>query len=439
MANILIYTPNVIGQLMAGPAIRCWEFAKALSRKHQVTLITPNSSELKNPNFTIISRHSPLYHQHFRQANVLITQFLTCSMALQAKRYQIKIIIDAYDPIPLESLEQFKQAPLSIRNEHQFSSINNLVFNFKMADSIICASEKQRDLWIGFLLGHKLITPFHYDQESSLRHLIDVVPFGLSCSKPIKTGPGLREKYGFVKEDKIVLWGGGIWNWFDPLSLIKAFKKLESTRQDIKLVFMGIKNPDPSVPLMAMTHKAIQLAKQLDLLDETVFFNSEWVPYEERHNYLLDATLGVSIHFDHLETRYAFRTRMLDYIWTQLPILATTGDSFAELIENSHLGKIVPYEDEQTIASAILSLVDNPSQLQTIKTNLGNIQKHFYWDQVIEPIHYMIDLFNQQPSHSLHTKDIKTLTRYIFTQVREKGLGKSLEILIRKLNKRFKN
>ena len=31
MAKVLIYSPNLIGKSMAGPAIRAWEFAKALA------------------------------------------------------------------------------------------------------------------------------------------------------------------------------------------------------------------------------------------------------------------------------------------------------------------------------------------------------------------------------------------------------------------------
>ena len=186
MAKILIYSPNVIGKAMAGPAIRSWEFAKALSSEHQVILIAPNTPEIKGDGFTLMTKQHPLYSQHFKQADVMITQALTCSMALQAKRHQVKIIIDAYDPVPLESLEQFKSESLFTRYEKQFSAINNIRFNFQMANGIICASEKQRDLWIGLLLGQKLITPLHYEQDNRLRAFIDTVPFGLSRIPPQK-------------------------------------------------------------------------------------------------------------------------------------------------------------------------------------------------------------------------------------------------------------
>lgn len=437
MATILIYTSNVIGEAMAGPAIRSWEFAKVLSQSHQVVLVSPNQTTIEGKGFKIIARRDPALNQWIKSAHVMITQGLTLSMAWQAKKYGIKIIIDAYDPIPLELLELFKGEPDKMRKERLNSSLNHLIFNFKMADGILCASEKQRDLWMGFLLGQKLITFSNYDQDNSLRQLIDVVPFGLPKEVPMKTGAGLREKYGFSTHDKILLWGGGIWNWFDPLTLIRAVANLSKHRSDIKLVFMGIKNPDPTVPDMAMSVEAIKLAKELGVLDRSVFFNHGWIPYEDRHNSLLDATIGVSTHFDHLETRYSFRTRMLDYIWTKLPILATTGDSFAELIDQHQLGKVVPYQDEQALASAIESLIDNPEQMNKIKANLQAFSPQFQWDTIIRPIENMIAHFAKQPTSSMHYRDLKALSTFVSNQVAEKGFKQTAQLVLNKALNKF--
>ena len=149
-----------------------------------------------------------------------------------------------------------------------------------MADGILCASEKQRDLWMGFLLSQKLLSLSHYNRDPSFRSFIEVVPFGLPDHLPLpKKERGLRKKYGFQPADKILLWGGGIWNWFDPLSLIKAVKIMSQKRSDIKLVFMGVTPPDPNLPEMPMSRKAIQLAQELQLIDRSVFFNPEWGPY----------------------------------------------------------------------------------------------------------------------------------------------------------------
>ena len=106
---------------------------------------------------------------------------------------------------------------------------------------------------------------------------------------------------------------------------------------------MGLIHPNAGViPAMSMAQEAKNLAYTFGLINKSVFFNETWIPYDERENYLLEADMGVSTHFEHLETRYSFRTRLLDYIWAGLPIVATKGDTFGELIEKHHLGEPCP-------------------------------------------------------------------------------------------------
>jgi hypothetical protein len=93
-----------------------------------------------------------------------------------------------------------------------------------------------------------------------------------------------------------------------------------------KLVFMGVKSPVAEIAKMRVVDDARDLAHHLNLLDCHVFFN-EWVPYEERQNWLLQADLGLTLHLDSLESRFAYRTRMLDNIWCRLPLVATRGRS----------------------------------------------------------------------------------------------------------------
>lgn len=427
MSKVLIYSPNLIGPSMAGAAIRAWEFAHALAQEHEVILFSPTPAKIKTDKFKIVCCQDPSFKMSFQQADVLITQRLTLPLAWLIRSHRVKLIIDAYNPTPFEILEHFKDDSNAIRKEKLSSAISNLIFSFKMADGILCASERQRAFWIGFLLSQKLLSLNHYDQDPSLRSFLEVVPFGLPEHLPtLKKERGLRKKYGFQATDKILLWGGGIWNWFDPLSLIKALKLISQKRSDVKLVFMGVTPPDPTLPKMSMSGKAMQLAQELQLLDRSVFFNSEWVPYEERHEILLDADIGVSTHFDHLETTFSFRTRLLDYLWASLPILATTGDAFAEMINQYELGKVVAYQDEKALAKAILALVDHPEEIRQIKQNIAQIREHFYWSTVTNPLKQMIARLKQEDSgHKGYPFLI--YSQFAMTKIKEKGIMRFLQ------------
>jgi glycosyltransferase involved in cell wall biosynthesis len=297
------------------------------------------------------------------------------------------IIADVYDPMHLETLEQQKHTLAGIRFVETMDIV--AVFNEQLAraDFILCASEKQRDLWLGQLAAVGRLNPLNYDRDSSLRTLIDVVPFGIQEAAPIMQRHGIRNVIpGVGLNDKVVLWGGGIYNWFDPLTLIQAVNLVSKTHHDIKLVFMGTQHPNPHVPEMKMSFEAKELSKELGLEGKHVFFNEGWVPYNERANFLLDADLGVSTHLDHLETAFSFRTRILDYLWAGLPIVATSGDTFETIIEGNLLGKTVPPGDINSLAEAIILLLYNDEISIEARKNVEEFSKVLSWNLVLQPL-----------------------------------------------------
>ena len=135
-------------------------------------------------------------------------------------------------------------------------------------------------------------------------HTIAEVPFGVSDGPPTHTGsPGPRKRFGFGADDELVLWNGGIWEWLDASSAIRAVSEVIDRRANVRLVFMGAASHGPA---RRATLEARSLAADLGLLDRHVFFNTEWVPYAERGDWLLEADCAISTHVEHLETRFAF-------------------------------------------------------------------------------------------------------------------------------------
>ena len=131
---------------------------------------------------------------------------------------------------------------------------------------------------------------------------------------------------GVTERSDVLLWGGGIWDWLDPLTVIRAVATLVERREEVRLVFMGGGRPSAGDDEeMAMAARARTLAGELGVLDRAVVFNDRWVPYGERGDWLVEADIGVSAHFADLETRFAFRTRLLDYLWAGLPIVDHAG------------------------------------------------------------------------------------------------------------------
>jgi hypothetical protein len=155
-------------------------------------------------------------------------------------------------------------------------------------------------------------------------------------------------------------------------------------RSDARLVFPGTRHPNvEAVPDMPMRRRAVQLAKELDLVGRQVFFG-DWVDYAEWPNYLLEADVGVSLHFDTLETRLAFRSRVLHYVWAELPVVATRGDAAGEMVAQHGLGQVVDFGDVEGVATAILELLQVVPE--TWRARFAMIRAELAWEQVAGPL-----------------------------------------------------
>ena len=80
----------------------------------------------------------------------------------------------------------------------------------RAGDFFLCASERQRDYWLGYLNALGQVNPATHAADPTLRDLIDVVPFGIPARPPERSGTGMRERLGLSAEDLVLLWGGGV-------------------------------------------------------------------------------------------------------------------------------------------------------------------------------------------------------------------------------------
>ena len=70
--------------------------------------------------------------------------------------------------------------------------------------------------------------------------------------------------------------------------------------------------------------------------------------------------MALTLHFDTVETRLAFRSRVLEYIWADLPTVATGGDATSELLARYDLGVVVPQGDVAAVTAALDQLLRAP-------------------------------------------------------------------------------
>ncbi len=380
--HILVISHDIIGSHMAGPGIRYYHLARVLAREFPVTLAAPLDSNLPHLNdFAWVlyrSGQDPLLEQTIRQVQVVLVPAVSLTQIPSLYQTQAALVIDGYDPIVAETLYLSKLDA----SRQQIA----LTRAYLAGDFFICGSERQRDWWLGILEANGRINAQTYDEDLSFRKLIDTVPFGLPVDPPRHTRQTIKGIWrGIENDDRVILWGGGLWSWLDPFTAIRAVAQVRQKRRDVKLIFPGVRHPNPTMAQIPTHAQAARdLAQQLGLLDRVVFFG-EWHPYDDWQNVLLESDIALMLdRNDSLETRLAFRSRVLDYIWAGVPVVATCGDATSELIAQNKLGILVDAENVDEAAQAILRLLDTPREAMAKRFRQARVG--LTWERVVQPL-----------------------------------------------------
>jgi len=383
--RVLVVTGEPLSKNLAGPAIRALEIAKALTGEFECLLATTKANDLKHPEVSTISTRHRSLKKLVTWADIIVFQGLLISENPWIADTEKILISDLYDPFHLEVLEQKRKSSISIRLRGTRDTTDALNRQLRRADFFICASERQRNFWLGQLAAEGRINPFTYDATTDLSRLIDVVPFGVSSQNIENTSSHLRDMFSSIKkDDKIALWSGGVYDWLDPLTIVKAVAKLN--RPELKLVFMGLTHPNKEVPEMKMVKELKQLSDSLNLTNKSVFFVDKWINYQDRGAYLAEADFGVNAHLDHIETKFSFRTRILDHFWAGLPTITTKGDALADLIQQHQAGIVVDVSDETAWAEALKQLLDDGQLRDELSNNAKFLAQDFYWNKALTPL-----------------------------------------------------
>ncbi len=354
MSRVLLVSPDRIAEAMAGPGIRYFELARVLGRHHQVVLAAPTGSAAPGEGPAPVVFHPDRLrsiHPLLAGCDVVVAPPLAPSLVASAAGGGRRWIVDLYNPEPFEGLEQ-RGRPRLERKVRDVTRIDRIGYAARRGSSFVCASERQRDMWLGFLAASGRLGSHLYQHDPDLRSLIDVVPFGLPAEPPRRPAAPVARGTIVPEDARIMVWNGGLWDWLDPLTVLRGLAELRAVDPRWVLLFSGTGRPSHR-PAMKMSSLVASAAGELGLTAAgAVQFMDEWTPYGERAGLLLEADLGVSAHQATAESRFAQRARLLDCLWAGLPILCTGGDEWALSVASEDLGEVVPPQDHEALAAA---------------------------------------------------------------------------------------
>lgn len=386
--RVLIVTDEPVGPRMGGRAIRAWELARVLGREFPAVLAAPMPIPPHAPGFTLAALPPGDEGERALVGLVAVHDIIVArtlplravpTPGMAAKR----LVIDLASPWPIEYLETHDASDV----ETLAQDLTTLDALLAAGDFFLCASEEQRGFWLGALAQAGRLTPAAYGPGHDARPLIDLVPPGLSAEPPQKRERALKGVVpGIGTNDVVVLWGGGLWRWLDPETLVRAMARVRDASYAARAVFLGTEPPGEAGARPSALAAARALSDDLGLTGTHVFFLDGWVPYEERANFLLDADIGVSLHPETLETRFAYRMRVLDYLWAGIVPVVSDGDTMAGLIRAYDAGRIVPPGDDVALARTLTALCDDPYERRLLGARAHALGQSFTWEIVAQPL-----------------------------------------------------
>lgn len=394
--RVLVFCPDQLSGPMYGPNIRAVAMARELARHFPVTLALrrpaqaprraeppPRPHDLHTEWWdragaaSLLNRHSV--------AISLGTQY-PARLAASTRALQV---FDLYDPVVLEHLASVgseQETENSGRAARHLQRLTRLLLH--CGDYFLCASPQQRDLWLGGLYACGRLAPTAQgDPIGEGNPLLSVVPFGHDAAPPPPPSrPVLKGVHPAISPtDRLLLWGGGIWNWSDPLTLIRAVASLATRRPDVKLFFMASRHAGADPVGRRMVERAVELAGELGVLDRHVFFNESWIPFDERTDWLAEADLAVCTTPEGLENHFSFRTRLVDALWCTVPIVCTRDGVLADYVEEHALGLTVPGHDAAALEKALEQALE-PANHAGYRARLAQRRGDFAWERCLEPL-----------------------------------------------------
>lgn len=393
MTRVAVLTGEVLGERLAGPAIRAIAIATALcddpGAEHEVTLLALSVADgagerLSKGKFRVDVLSAATAKDASKSSIVIIQGDLLDRYPVLATSNAC-VVADLYDPYHLEVLEQSAALAPKRRRATIAASVSAIGSLLARGDVFLDVGGRQRDLWTGALASAGRVNEFTYADSPDLSRLLLTVPFGLSPQPPEPSSSdvlrGVIEGIGL--DDIILWWGGGIYPWFDPETVISATASLAAEGHPVHLVFAGSRHPNPDVGETSAARSARDFVNA-NALNEIVTF-LDWVPFADLGGYLLEADVMVSAHRDHVETRYSYRTRLLDGLWAGRSTVATGGDDLMNSIAASGAGIAISPGDVNGFANALRVLLDSATRERSASCALTHAQGH-RWEVALAPL-----------------------------------------------------
>lgn len=285
---------------------------------------------------------------------------------------RLPVAVDLYDPFLVENLHYSGSLGLDpYRNDHA-----TWVLQLSRGDFFLCSSAEQRLYYLGFLTALGRVNPPRLAADPDLAGLIAPVPFGVPAELPPHR-PLLPP--GEPGERRLLF--GGLYDWYDPWTLLEALGQLEREPWTLLLV----ESPNPEGTPQRLFGRVEERCRQKGWWGRRVR-SIPWVPFERRFDLLRDVDALVATHRPSLETDLALRTRFLEALAAGCPAVTSAGGTVARLLAEQRAGWVVPPGDAAALAAALRRLLAGGEEVEARRQGGRDLARCYAWERVLDPL-----------------------------------------------------
>jgi len=376
-------------QKIEGGGMRCWGLALGLTANgYDVTVavnngfpvdITKTKEGVHLLNWQEDAKFAELINSY---DSVIISYSMggPTSFVIDYISDHVTLILDCYVPIYIE-VSARNSADKTLEYTNYRTDIMHYNKALKRGDYFLCANVPQKHMYMGVLSALGVINPYSYEKERVL-----LVPFGVESTLNINNSHNPYHELGIKKDDFTLLWFGGLYPWFNIEPLLEVIKDLSIKQPKLKFVIVGGKNPYNNHPDFIRQYEvARKYAENNNLIDKAILF-VDWVDFNDRINWYQHADVVISINNIGEENIYSWRTRVMDYVWGEIPMITNGGDPLSdELIATESAIKLKDLE-KKTIYDTIENLLNNKKALSAYKKNLLSVKSKYHWEKTVEAL-----------------------------------------------------
>jgi len=373
-------------QAVEGGGLRCWNLAKGMQEampNFDVTLMYPNwydtddqPAEYDGVNLARWKDRQDMLEK-LPHHEVIVVSYCYGDYSLDIANSmgptQI-LVLDCYVPIHVEmcarrSPERLEEAAAYEVERERWDAV------LCKGSYFLCANSNQIHYYRGILHQLGRLNPINYDIDPLI-----LAPFGISRDLPIPAATPIQE-LGVQPGVKKLLWFGGVYPWFNVKVLFDAVSRLNLTTPCV-LIVVGVRNPFNSHPLF------VGLAAEIEAMAQSADYAGlvhlvDWVQYQDRANWYLDSDLTVMISQEGVENNYAWRTRLVDYIWANSPVATSGQDLLSQkMIELGIAARLDMGSSEEMALSLANALETLPAMHENLKEKGHALKETLYIDNI---------------------------------------------------------